>query len=402
MIILDSTTKKIQASTEVAPSAALTYYISYVDINTTTFAVVGISATDGTFNNVATDVVAAPSAGVSRQVKSITIHNPSNGTHKITISVISNSNTRIVKNIDLCSQCSLIYENGQWQESKTAIIGTDVISLSARASSPTAGVDTLATYNQPIASRQMLRMVGPAGLDTALQPALFGNGIMLLAPNTTSSMFAMGTVAPTIVGTMSTPALTANNLRESTRRSQILSAATAGSASELRIAYASVWRGNGAGLGGFFFRCRFGIGSAVATQRLAVGLWASTGATTITIDPSTLVNAIFIGNDAADTNLQIMRNDGAGACVKIDLGDSFPKVELNAIYDVTFFCAPNSSTIGYQVTKLNDGTTVSGVVNTTELPAAATFLAPHAYLNNGSTAAAVTLDIMRLYIETDQ
>lgn len=34
--------------------------------------------------------------------------------------------------------------------------------------------------------------------------------------------------------------------------------------------------------------------------------------------------------------------------------------------------------------------------------AAATFLAPHVYMNNGGTAAAVTLDIMRLYIETDQ
>lgn len=401
MIILDTTTKKLQAFTAATPSAALTYYIGYVDIDAT-FAVVGISATDGTFNQVATDVVAAPSSGISRQIKSIKIYNASNGTQKVTIAVNNNSTQRIIHTVDVCSLCTLTYENGTWQESRTASIGTDVIALSARSSSPTAGANTLATYNQPIAGRQMLRMIGPAGLDTALQPALFGNGIMLLAPNTTTTMFAMGTVAPTIVGTLSTPSLSANSLRESTRRSQILSAATAGSASELRIAYASVWRGNGAGLGGFFFRCRFGIGSAVATQRLAVGLWAATGATTATIEPSTLVNAIFIGNDSGDTNLQIMRNDASGACVKVDLGASFPKVELNAIYDVTFFCASNASSIDYQVTKLNDGTTVSGVVNTTELPAAATFLAPHAYLNNGGTAAAVTLDIMRLYIETDQ
>lgn len=401
MIILDTTTKKLQAFTAATPSAALTYYIGYVDIDAT-FAVVGISATDGTFNQVATDVVAAPSSGISRQIKSIKIYNASNGTQKVTIAVNNNSTQRIIHTVDVCSLCTLTYENGTWQESRTASIGTDVIALSARSSSPTAGANTLATYNQPIAGRQMLRMIGPAGLDTALQPALFGNGIMLLAPNTTTTMFAMGTVAPTIVGTLSTPSLSANSLRESTRRSQILSAATAGSASELRIAYASVWRGNGAGLGGFFFRCRFGIGSAVATQRLAVGLWAATGATTATIEPSTLVNAIFIGNDSGDTNLQIMRNDASGACVKVDLGASFPKVELNAIYDVTFFCASNASSIGYQVTKLNDGTTVSGVVNTTELPAAATFLAPHAYLNNGGTAAAVTLDIIRLYIETDQ
>ena len=29
-------------------------------------------------------------------------------------------------------------------------------------------------------------------------------------------------------------------------------------------------------------------------------------------------------------------------------------------------------------------------------------LAPHVYLNNGGTAAAVTIDLMKLYIETDQ
>ena len=401
MITLDATTKKLQASTAVAPSSPLTYYISYVDINST-FAVSSVSAVDGTFNQVASDIVPAPSSGVSRQIKSISIHNPSNGTHKVTLAVLSDSSTRIIKSIDVCSLCSITYENGQWQESRTATIGSDIISLTARTTNPTAGADTLATYNLPIAGRQILRMVGPAGLDTAVQPALFGNGIIFLAPNTTTSMFAMGTVAPTFVGTASTPTLNANSLRESVRRTQLLSAATAGSASELRIAYASVWRGNGAGLGGFFYRCRFAIGSEVATQRLAVGLWASTAATTVTIDPSTLVNAVFVGNDAADTNLQIMYNNAAGACVKIDLGAGFPKVERGAIYDVTFFCPPNASTINYQVTKLNNGATVSGALGTTaELPVETTFLAPHAYLNNGGTAAAVTLDIMRLYIETD-
>lgn len=403
MIILDSTTKKLQALTAVAPSSALTYYISYVDIDSTSFAVVGISAVDGTFNEAATDIVAAPASGKIRQIKSIKIYNGSTGTEKVTLQVNNSGTARIIQNnLPVSTLCTLSYENGAWTESTAAIIGTDLVTLSARGANPSApGADTLLAYNLPIANRQMLRMIGPSGLDTALQPAIFGNGIILLAPNTTTTMFAMGTVAPTIVGTASTPALLANSLREQTRRTQILSAATGGSASELRIAYASVWRGNGAGLGGFFYRCRFGIGSAVATQRLAVGLWAATGATTVTIDPSTLVNAIFIGNDAADTNLQIMRNDASGACVKIDLGASFPKPTLGDIYDITFFCASNVSTITYEITKLNTGAKASGILNITELPAAATFLAPHAYLNNGGTAAAVILDIMLLYIETD-
>lgn len=403
MIVLDSTLKKLQAFTSVAPSSALTFYISYVDIDQSTFAATALSAVDGTFNQTATDILAAPASGKSRQIKSIKIYNASNGTQSVTLAVNNNGTQRIINKVDVATLGVLAYENGEWMESTTAVIGSDLITMSARSSNPsTPGANTLLTYNNPIGGRQMLRMMGASGLDTALQPALFGNGIILLAPYTTTTMFSMGTVAPTIVGTASTPNLTANSLRESTRRTQILSAATGGSASEVRIAYASVWRGNAAGLGGFFFRCRFGIGSSVATQRLMVGLTSSTSATATTIDPSTLTNCIFIGNDAGDSNLQIMTNDASGACSKVDLGGSFPKVELNAIYDVTFFVASNGSSVGYTVTKLTDGTTVSGTISDTNIPPATTFLAPHIYMNNGGTASAVTLDVMRLYIETDQ
>lgn len=402
MIILDSTLKKLQAFTTATPSTPLTYYISYVDINQSTFAVSAISAVDGTFNQSATDIVAAPASGYSRQIKSIAIYNGSNGTQSVSIVVNNNSTQRVINKVDIATLGILVYENGQWGESTTATIGSDLITLSARGANPsTPGAGTLLYYNYPAGGRQLPRIMGSSGLDTALQPALFGNGIILLAPNTTTTMFSMGTVAPTFVGTLSTPTLTANSLRESTRRSQLLSAATGGSASEARIAYASVWRGNGAGLGGFFFRARVGIGSSVSTQRLLIGLTSATTAITTTIDPSSLTNCIFLGADAGDSNLQIMHNDAAGTCAKADLGSSFPKVELNAIYDVTFFAPPNGSSIGYTVTKLNDGTTAEGTISS-ELPAAATFLAPHLYMNNGGTASAVILDIMRLYIETDQ
>lgn len=109
-----------------------------------------------------------------------------------------------------------------------------------------------------------------------------------------------------------------------------------------------------------------------------------------------------MGNGTGDANLQIMYNDGAGVCQRIDVGASFPSFTADQVIDVTFFCAANSSTIGYQVTLLNTGVTVSGTLSGSELPVNTTFLAPHIYMNNGATAAAVTLDIMKLYIETDQ
>jgi peptidyl-tRNA hydrolase len=46
------------------------------------------------------------------------------------------------------------------------------------------------------------------------------------------------------------------------------------------------------------------------------------------------------------------------------------------------------------------GAEATGTI-TTDLPGSTTFLAPHAYANNGGTAAAVVLDFYRYYLETD-
>lgn len=399
MIVLNST-MKLQAFTTNAPSTALQFHLHYVDYSST-FAYDNVVPSIGTFNQTETDIVGLVDSGKLRAVKDISIYNASNGSQEVNI-VIDVAGVNYPKfKLNVNAGCFLYYNDGKWTESKTAVIGTDLLTLSARSSNPALpGADTLLLYDLPIAGRQIPRFIGSSGLDSAIQPALFGNGIILIAPNTTTTFFSMGTVAPTIVGTLSHPALTANNLRESTRRGQVLSASTAGSASEVRIAYASVWRGNGAGLGGFFFRCRFAFGPIVNTQRLAVGLWSATGATTTTIEPSTLTNCIFVGNDLADSNLQIMYNDASGSCTKVDTG--IPKNVLNEIFDITFFCGSNSNQIGWTITKLNDGTTVSGTISDANMPPATTFLAPHAYLNNGGTASAVTLDILRIYIETDQ
>lgn len=401
MIILDATTKKLQAFTTATPSADLTFYTSYVDIDSN--ALSNVASSNGTFDETATDIVSAPAGTAKRQVKSIMIYNASNGSQEVSIVLDVSGSDTILWKLNVATGSTLVYENGQWQESEIATIGSNIITLPAQSSTPPApGAGTLNIYNQPSAGRQMLRAIGPSGLDTIVQPALFGNGVLMLSPNTTSNMDTIGTVAPTTVGTMSTPVLTSTSLRTSSRRSQVLSAATANSVAAIRIAYASVWRGSSAGLGGFFFRTRFATGSSVATQRLIVGLTSATTAIATTQDPQALTNCVFLGNGTGDTNLQIMANDGSGTCQKVDLGANFPSFTAEQVIDVTFFCAANSSTIGYSVTLLNDGSTATGTLSGSELPVNSTFLAPHVYMNNGGTAAAVTLDIMKLYIETDQ
>lgn len=265
---------------------------------------------------------------------------------------------------------------------------------------PAPPVDGLTYYAKRIAGRVMPKVVGPSGLDTILQPSIAGNGMSIALPGTSTALSYVGMGAMTAVGTVSHPALTANNLRESTRRAIVTSAATGGSASELRLPAVQCMRGNAPTIGGFLAVFRFGVSSAVATQRLAVGLWASTGATTVTIEPTAVINGVFVGNNAADANLQLMYNDGSGAASKIDLGDDFIKNQPNAIYELTLFCKPNDDGISYRVKRVDAPGEVSGKL-ITDIPAQTTLLAPHFYLNNGGTAAAVILDFYRYYLESD-
>jgi len=257
-------------------------------------------------------------------------------------------------------------------------------------------------YAKDVAGRLVPKFKGPSGLDSRLQPALDGNGMGWIMPHTTTTFTNQGTPTFTAVGTVSHPTLAAGSLRASTRRAIVTSAATANSAAELRVAFAPIWRGDAAGLGGFFTTMRFGCSSAVAGQRMIVGWTSSTSAIATTQNPSALTNCFFVGNDAGDANLQIMHNDGAGSCTKIDLGASFPVPSSanDAMYEVVFFVAPNDSTIGYRVTRLDTGDVTSGTLST-DLPTSTTFLAPHLYVNNNGVATAVILDFYRYYLETD-
>lgn len=264
--------------------------------------------------------------------------------------------------------------------------------------------NNLITWAQSIGGRMMMRMMGPSGVDITLQPAIFGNGIILVSPSATTTFSVLGTPLPTAVGTVATPLITAGvSLRASTRRTTVTSAATANSASELRLSTTPVYLGEvfgNATAGGFFFVSRTSLSTTTLLQRQILGLLSASTAIATTQNPSALLNCIFLGNDSADTNMQIMYNDGAGTCSKIDLGANFPSTNITAMYELVLFCRPNGDSVTYRVTRLETGDTAVGTL-TTNLPAKATLLYPHLYANNGGTAAAVVLEFMRLYIETD-
>jgi Major tropism determinant N-terminal domain len=267
-------------------------------------------------------------------------------------------------------------------------------------SNPAAG--RMLLYGKNMAGRMVPKFKGPGGLDTPLQPALWANGRIEVHPSSGTGFTTVAAAAPTAVGTVSHPGIASGSLRAQTRRAIVTSAATANSASELRIAANIVFRGDAVGQGGFHFACRWGLSSAVAGQRAAVGLFGTTAAIATTQSPSSLTNVIMLANDAADANMQVMHNDGAGNCTRIDLGVNFPVPSSvnNAMYEVQFFALPNALEVGYRVLRLDTGAVVTGTI-AADLPAPGQFLTWHAYVNNNNVAAAVILDFYRLYVETD-
>lgn len=262
----------------------------------------------------------------------------------------------------------------------------------------------LRVYADQVGGRMMLKQVGPSGLDTSLQPAIFGNGMYIVSPGTAAVLSVLGGPAVTVVGTMTHPNLVSGGLRLSTSRAQLVSAATANSITEVRGPFARVWRGDAADRGGFWARFRFAfpsLASACALQRGFVGLTNSVAATAVTQAPSALTSCLGVGFDSGETVLSIYNNDAAGAAVKTSLGSDFPAGDANAMYDLTLFCKANDVQVSYEMSRLDASGNVEGAISTSELPASTLFLAPHAWINNGGTAAAVQLDLLRIYLETD-
>lgn len=188
------------------------------------------------------------------------------------------------------------------------------------------------------------------------------------------------------VGTSTGASCTSTNLLSSQVRYVSTTAAGANSQAGLNgsLIY---WRGNAAGLGGFRFELEFGVVTTQTTMRVCAGLYYNgAAAIPLTADPSAGTDCVFMGCDAADTNMQIMHNDNAGTCTKIDLGSSFPKTN-NVVYRVVFTAAANGSSIDYSVTRLDSAATATGTI-TTDIPSSTAFMGHICRFGNGGTASA--------------
>jgi hypothetical protein len=276
---------------------------------------------------------------------------------------------------------------------------TTPLAMTAGTTIPPAIAGMLQTYARTRAGRTLLEMIGPSGVDTPLQPALFGNRVMLWVPGSGTGLGSFG-LTPTTGATLSHPAPATTTLAESLYRTRFATSATAGNAAGVRDAVNTVWRGNAAGRGGFFLHHRFCSGSiSLAGGQKVSGLSSSTGA--LAGEPSALPDVLGVIKDSADTNWFFARRAGTGTVQKVNLSVA---VANNQTFDLVMFSRPNGGEIFVRVVQHNfDGssTLLLDTSYTTDIPAAATLLSRTHQVRNGTTAAADNFDLVRSYLESD-
>ncbi len=276
--------------------------------------------------------------------------------------------------------------------------------------------NNLKMFARNIGGRMLPKIIGPSGIDTALQTALFQNRILMYVPSTSTTGTGSGTgLGPvwTSGGTVThpTPATTAPAISNQMRRTRYANVVTTTNQTlGIKAAAADTlnyWRGNAAGLGGFFYAARFIVELyPAATVRLFAGLTASS-ATYVVASDTVLVNTCGLWHDTTDPST------GAGAfnfVTKDATTATKQQITLsNAIaagnsYDFYMFCPPNGTTIYWRLDDVVNNVTYEGNTSTT-LPVNTAFMGPQCAMSNGTantTVTTVAIGVAGVYTESDR
>ncbi len=285
-----------------------------------------------------------------------------------------------------------------WNEDH--VIDDDGIVIPKAASAPPApSTGNVRVFAKSIGGRMMPTFMGPSGLDSSLQPHLARNGWAMWTPtfnSTTISALGAGALTATGTATAANYATTSKHTR-ARRVDYLVTVAATTAVAGYRFPTA-VYRANE----GYHHIARVcpatGV-TGVSTRRCFVGMSSSTAAPT-DVNPSTLTNIIGVGYDAADTNWQVMTNDGTGTATKTDTGIARPSADRASIFSIMIFVPPGGANATIQIVDEDTGSSYETTV-TTDLPSTTTTMAPRGYTSVGGTSSVVGLTLFGLYLETD-
>ena len=288
-----------------------------------------------------------------------------------------------------------------WDSSTNDLVlgGTDtgitLAGITTEPSTPSSG--RLHYYAKSVAGRMVPKIIGPSGVDTPLQAALWGNNTCMWTPTTATAGVWQGT-AGAGAGTYSTALPTTTSLYTSMKRGRWANVVTTtNQVLGQRNTEAMFFRGGTAGQGGFFFFTRCGFDVWTNGGRFFAGMHSAT--TVVSANPSALNNTVGFCVDAADAGAISFLTRGTAA-TKASTGFT---ITSGKGYDLYIFCAPNSSQYTWRIVDINAGTEASGTATLT-LPTNTTMLTAGVLASNAAltTVTSIQLGINRIYVETDR
>ena len=261
-------------------------------------------------------------------------------------------------------------------------------------------------YSRVLGGRHVPRWIGPSGLDTAVQPCMWGNCVVMWLPSSTTAASVQFGVGWTVSTTQSTPSIASTNFMTQVKRAVFTTTTTAANTSGIRSTTPVAWRGNVAGQGGFFFSAQFGITTYSATMRVFVGLAEQTAA--LASDPNTMSNAMGVAKMTGQTSWVIVTCGSAGSinsCTSTATNVICASGGASAVYNFFMFARPNDSLVTYSF--MDDATGTWAVTNTVvgpnNIPLNTAMLTAHAECQNvtGGAGTAIAMFLSKLYVETD-
>lgn len=264
---------------------------------------------------------------------------------------------------------------------------------------PAAG--DLRWFGRSRAGRVLAHIIGPSGIDVALQPAMFGNSIYMWMPGTGTTV-AINYATSWTARNSGTGAAQAHPTKASTNALTSMNRATFGTgttatgSSGIQSSASVAWRGNAANLGGFFYFARFGVETHEAAMQYMIGLSALNAA--LAGEPSVQNNTLALCKDSTDSNWFFVSRNGS-TTTKTATGLA---VAAGTILDLTMFAPPNGNDVTVRLANAVDGTVyMDNVVITANLPVNTTFLFAHAQCRSTAGGTAKLLALNRIYVECD-
>jgi hypothetical protein len=310
---------------------------------------------------------------------------------------------------------STLVQPSNWNAAHT--IDSDGITIPYNASAPASpAADNITIFCTEVANRAMPAFVGPSGLDSPLQPFLARNKIAYWSPagnsTTAPTTIAMNTLTvQSNNGTTYTArnVATTNILTRMRRLAVISQSGTNGTIGGVRDTNAQYTTGTGTGLGGFHFVARFATSDAatVTGARTFVGLSSATNAIT-NVDPATLTNSIGVAQLSGDATQWYIVYGGSSAQTAIALGTALGAPTLTTTaFELSLFSAPAANgVVHYEMKNLGTGVSARGTLTPgtpgLQTPLNTTLLAPRLWRTNNAQTTVTGLDIISIYIETDQ